>query len=474
MLEAIGVSSVDELYAVIPDSVKLADAPSIEGGMSEIELSARLAHLSNTNIAAHEYVSFAGAGCYDHYSPAFIDYLIRRPEFFTAYTPYQPEVSQGTLQAIYEYQTGICELTGMDVANASMYDGATALVEAAFMALRLSRSKKKVMLVSEALHPEKLETMMTYASSELIEPVFIPTDENLVTNAELFTAALERYAGQVAAVLLPYPNFFGIIEDIAPLITAAKEAGAVVVLDTNPIMLGLLKSPGTLGADIVVGEGQPLGNAMSYGGPGLGYFACTQKNVRQLPGRLVGRTTDADGKVGYVLTMSTREQHIRREKATSNICSNHALCALVAGMYLAAVGSKGLRDIATDCVTKAHYLREQLIETGLFYSPVDDSPATSREQLFGYEFPLVYQGSKDVVQWHDELFEQGYLAGVILSTGESSDEDEADLDAENPVEAEKLENLSMQENALILFAVTEKRTLAEIDDFVKVVKSLGS
>ena len=473
MLKRVGLNSLDELYADIPECVKLKDAPNIEGGMSEIDLSARLAQLSNTNIAAHEYLSFAGAGCYDHYIPAFIDHLLRRPEFFTAYTPYQPEVSQGTLQAIYEYQTGICELTGMDVANASMYDGATALVEAAFMALRLTRGKRKVMLVSEALHPEKLETMMTYADSGLIEPVFVPLDDDLVTDKKVYAELLEEYAGQVAAVLLPYPNFFGIIEDVDPLIMDAKEAGAYVVLDTNPIMLGLLKSPGSLGADIVVGEGQPLGNAMSFGGPGLGYFACAQKCVRQLPGRLVGCTTDVEGNKGYVLTMSTREQHIRREKATSNICSNHALCALAAGMYLAATGSKGLRDIATDCVTKAHYLREQLVDTGLFYSPVDDSAGRDRTQAFGYEFPLMYAGEKDIFQWHDELFEQGYLAGVILSSGEALDAEELELDPENPAETEKIEALRTQEDSLILFAVTEKRTRAEIDAFVKAVESLG-
>ncbi|MCL2526168.1 MAG: aminomethyl-transferring glycine dehydrogenase subunit GcvPA [Coriobacteriia bacterium] len=455
MLAKVGVSDVSELYQAIPTQVLLDGAPAVKGPTSEIDLAAQLAQLSNENIAAHEYVCFAGAGCYDHYSPAFIDHLLRRPEFFTAYTPYQPEVSQGTLQAIFEYQTGICELTGMDVANASMYDGATALVEAAFMALRLTRGKRKVMLVSEALHPEKLETMMTYASSELIEPVFIPVGQDLTTDAETFAELLSAYADQVAAVLLPYPNFFGIIEDLAPLIAAAKEAGAYVVLDTNPIMLGLLKSPGSLGADIVVGEGQPLGNAMSYGGPGLGYFACTQACVRQLPGRLVGRTTDADGNKGYVLTMSTREQHIRREKATSNICSNHALCALTAGMYLAAVGTQGLADIAQDCVTKAHYLREQLLETGLFASPVD-GPS---QQSFGYEFALSYQGQHDLTLWHDMMFEQGFFAGVILG-GSTEVEDDDTEEAENS-------------EALVLFATTEKRNKAQIDDLVTAVKSLG-
>ncbi|MCL2746295.1 MAG: aminomethyl-transferring glycine dehydrogenase subunit GcvPA [Coriobacteriia bacterium] len=459
MLQRVDAASTDELYEVVPESVRLDSVPKVTGGMSEIDLSRQLAELANINVAAHEYTSFAGAGCYDHYSPAFIDHLLRRPEFFTAYTPYQPEVSQGTLQAIYEYQTGICELTGMDVANASMYDGATALVEAAFMALRLTRGKRKVMLVSEALHPEKLETMMTYASSELIDPVFVPVNDELITDSQAFLSLLEEYAGEVAAVLLPYPNFFGIIEDVSPLIIAAKEAGAYVVLDTNPIMLGLLKRPAELGADIVVGEGQPLGSAMSFGGPGLGYFACTQKCVRQLPGRLVGRTTDVDGNRGYVLTMSTREQHIRREKATSNICSNHALNALIAGMYLAAVGSKGLKDIATDCVTKAHYLRNELLTTGLFVSPKSDNV-----QSFGYEFPLVYTGSLPITLWHDELFERGYLAGVILAEGSLSNEDEGHLDdtADNSAET-----------SLVLFATTEKRTRAEIDEFVQVVKDLG-
>ena len=455
MMQRVGVSQVDELYLTIPESAKLNRDLDIAGGYSEIEIAAKLAELSNENIAAHEFVSFAGAGCYDHYSPAFIDYLLRRPEFFTAYTPYQPEVSQGTLQAIYEYQTGICELTGMDVANASMYDGATALVEAAFMALRLSRHKKKVILVSEALHPEKLETMTTYASSGLIEPVMIPINDDLVTDPELFSAALEQYAGQIAAVCLPYPNFFGIIEDLTPLINEAKDAGAYIVLDTNPIMLGLLKSPGVLGADIVVGEGQPLGSAMSYGGPGLGYFACTQKCVRQLPGRLVGRTTDVDGNLGYVLTMSTREQHIRREKATSNICSNHALSALAAGMYMAAVGSTGLRGIARDCVTKAHYLREQLIATGLFYSHAEEQ---KKNRSFGYEFPLFYKGQKDISQWHDELFDAGYLAGVILADATEDIDSDVEIDAMDP---------------LVLFAATEKRSVAEIDAFAQVVKSIG-
>ena len=437
MLARVGVSSVDDLFDDIPDTVLLKSAPEVEGGMSEIDLTVRLRELAAANTAAHQYVSFAGAGCYDHYIPAFIDHLLRRPEFFTAYTPYQPEVSQGTLQAIYEYQTGICELTGLDVANASMYDGATALVEAAFMAVRLSRGKRTKVLVSQAIHPEKIETMMTYAESGLIEPIIIPLADDLVTDVAAFSTLLEEHGPDTGAVLLPYPNYYGIVEDIAPLIAAAREAGASVVLDTHPLMLGILKSPAALGAQIAVGEGQPLANPMSFGGPGLGYFACCQKCVRQMPGRLVGKTIDVDGKTGYVLTLATREQHIRREKATSNICSNHALNALAAGMYLAAAGTEGLREIALDCVSKAHYLHDALLSTGLFEQA---GPSTAP---FGYEFALRYLGEKDLSLWHDELLEAGYLAGVLL------------------------------DDKLVLFAATEKRTRAEIDAFVEEVRRHG-
>jgi glycine dehydrogenase subunit 1 len=446
MLAQVGVGSVDELFVDVPEALRMCAAPEVTGGWSEIDLAAELTALAGKNRNAGDYICFAGAGCYDHYRPAFIDHLLRRPEFFTAYTPYQPEVSQGTLQAIYEYQTGICELTGLDVANASMYDGATALAEAAFMAARLSRGKRTRVLVSETLHPEKIETLQTYASSGLIEPEVIPADD-LITDGAALRAALADGGSEVAAVLLPYPNYYGIIEDLTPLIEAAHAARALVVLDTNPILLGVLKRPAALGADIAVGEGQALGNAMSFGGPGLGYFACKQACVRQMPGRLVGRTTDAGGQTGYVLTLATREQHIRREKATSNICSNHALNALAAGMYLAAVGSKGLRGIALDCVTKAHYLHDELLATGLFEEPASGVSDNSADVSFGYEFTLRYCGTKPLDKWHETLFERGYLAGVVVDRPSKP--------------------------GMVLFAVTEQRTRKQVDALVKEVRDLG-
>ncbi|MDR1775893.1 MAG: aminomethyl-transferring glycine dehydrogenase subunit GcvPA [Actinomycetes bacterium] len=443
MLDTIGVSDVSQLYTDVPDSVLLSGAPSVAGGISEVALTRTLDELAGQNAnAANDYVCFAGGGIYDHHRPAFIDHLIRRPEFFTAYTPYQPEVSQGTLQAIYEYQTGICLLTGLDVANASMYDGATALVEAAFMATRIKRGRR-VVLASAALSPDKLQTLATYAASDLIEVRHIPVSSG-VTDAAALADALAAADGQVAAVLLPYPNYYGLVADVSVMIAATHDAGALAVLDTNPIMLGVLASPGSLGADIAVGEGQPLGNAMSFGGPGLGYFACTAACMRQIPGRLVGRTHDVDGKRGYVLTLATREQHIRREKATSNICSNHALNALIAGMYLAATGPDGLRSIALDCLAKADYLREQLLATGLFSDPfaTDDGSdgSSGGARPHGYEFTLTWTGQTPLRDLHDELFARGYLAGIITPDGTG-----------------------------LILATTEKRTIAEIDAFCQEV-----
>jgi glycine dehydrogenase subunit 1 len=318
----------------------------------------------------------------------------------------------------------------MEVANASMYDGATAFVEGALMACRLT--KRGRVLVSAAVNPEWIETLLTYCESGLMEVDVVDAAAD-VTDRETLAAVLDE---TIAAVLVSSPAFLGGIEDVGGLARAAHDAGALLVVATNPILLGVMEPPGALGADIVVGEGQPLGNAMSYGGPGLGLFACRAAHVRQMPGRLVGRTVDADGNSAFVLTLSTREQHIRREKATSNICSNHALNALAAGVYLASVGPEGLRDIATACVSKAHYLRDRLIATGRFTAPW--------EAPFGYEFALRYEG--DASEMYDRMLERGFLAGVVLES-----EDDGDL---------------------VLFAVTEKRTRAEIDAFVEEVASL--
>ncbi|MDR1412457.1 MAG: aminomethyl-transferring glycine dehydrogenase subunit GcvPA [Actinomycetes bacterium] len=439
MLARVGLDRVDDLFVDVPPEALLAEPLPIEGNWSEIDLSAAMDALAQQNTSARDYVCFAGGGIYDHYRPAFIDHVLRRSEFFTAYTPYQPEVSQGTLQAIWEYQTGISELTGLPVANASMYDGATALVEAAFMALRVRRRRRRV-LASATLGEEKLATLRTYGAAGQMELEIIAADRHL-TDADALVDALAATEGgesDIAAVLLPYPNYCGIIEDVKPLIDAAHAVGALAVLDTTPILLGLLKRPGNLGADVAVGEGQPLGNAMSFGGPGLGYFACSEQCLRQMPGRLVGRTVDVDGQVGYVLTLATREQHIRREKATSNICSNHALNALTAGLYLAGVGTEGLRGIAADCCAKARYLRDGLLATDLFteYPGLEQLP-------FGYEFALKYAGPATVGQLRARLFDQGWLAGIELPD---------DVDG-----------------AGLLLAVTERRTVAEIDDFISAV-----
>lgn len=431
MLRAVGVESVEELFADVPEGARLDRPLDIGPGMGEIELTRHLRSLAALNVPASMLVSFAGAGVYDHHIPSVVDHVLRRPEFFTAYTPYQPEVSQGTLQAIFEYQTMVCELTGMDVANASMYDGATAMVEAALMACRVTRRHKVV--VAGSMHPEWLDVLATYRAAGTFEAEVIEFEGGRL-DPECVKAACDD---AVAAVIVASPNVVGVIEDLAPLGVAAHEVGALFVVATNPVLLGIMEPPSAFGADIVVAEGQPLGNAMSFGGPGLGLFACRKEHVRQMPGRLVGRTVDADGAAAYVLTLSTREQHIRREKATSNICSNHALNALAAGAYLSAVGATGLAGIARACVAKAHYLHDRLVETGKFSAPWNEP--------FGHEFVLAYDG--DATEMHRTLLERGYLAGVVLSTSE----DEPDL---------------------VLFAVTEKRTRREIDAFVEEVASL--
>ena len=432
MLRAVGVTDIDELFESVPAAVRLGRPLDLPDGVSEMEAASSLRTLADANTPASRLVSFAGAGCYDHYIPAIVDHVVRRPEFFTAYTPYQPEVSQGTLQNIYEFQTMICELTGMDVANASMYDGATAFVEAALMASRITKRHKVVVVGS--VHPEWRVVLRTYAASGNIEVVTCPVEDGLVSPA---TAAL-LVDDSTAALLVSSPNFVGHLEDLAALGEVAHAAGALFVVSVDPILSGVLEPPSSFGADIVVGEGQPLGNPMSLGGPGLGFFACRQEHLRQLPGRIVGRTVDVDGRGAFVLTMQTREQHIRREKATSNICSNHALNALAAAVYLSAVGAAGLESVGRACVAKAHYLREALLATGKFDAPYSAA--------FANEFALRYKG--DPAAMHAEMVRRGFLAGV-------------DLGAIDP-----------GMDGLVLFAVTEKRTKAEMDSLAKEVASL--
>lgn len=431
MLDAVSAKSVDELFDSIPAGVRLGRPLGLSNGLGEMEVSARLRSLAAANTPASGLVSFAGAGCYDHYVPSIVDHVLRRPEFFTAYTPYQPEISQGTLQNIYEYQTMVCELTGMDVANASMYDGATAFVEAALMAARVTKRDKVV--VAGSIHPEWRVVLRTYAASGAIEVTTCPVEDGRISPETLSLLVDDS----TAAVLVASPNFLGHLEELDAIGEVAHRSGALFVVAMNPILAGVMEPPSEAGADIVVGEGQPLGNAMSYGGPGLGFFACKQDFLRQLPGRIVGGTVDVDGRRAFVLTMQTREQHIRREKATSNICSNHALNALAAAVYLSSVGSAGLEAIGKACVAKAHYLRDRLVATGMF----DEIWSTP----FAHEFPLRYAG--DVVEMQKAMIDKGFLAGVDLGM------------------------IDPGMDGLVLFAVTEKRTRAEIDAFVEAVTS---
>ncbi|MDF1580776.1 MAG: aminomethyl-transferring glycine dehydrogenase subunit GcvPA [Desulfuromonadales bacterium] len=357
MLETIAVDDIEALFSAIPAEVRLQRPLRLPEAMAESELLSELKRLAAANADPDRYLSFLGGGAYNHFIPAVVDQLISRSEFYTAYTPYQPEISQGTLQAIFEYQTLICQLTGMDVANASLYDGASACAEAVLMAVRAARQRRKVLL-SGALHPEYRETVRTYCQYLEIELVEVPFGADGITDRERLTELLDA---ETAAVVVGYPNFFGVVEPLADFAAVAQAAGArLVAAVAEPLALGLFKSPGELGADIVAGEGQSFGIPVSFGGPYLGFFAARDKDVRSMPGRLIGETVDRDGKRGFVLTLATREQHIRREKATSNICSNEGLCALTATVYLALLGKQGLREVAQQNYAKSAYAKEQI------------------------------------------------------------------------------------------------------------------
>ncbi len=354
LLARIGVKSVEDLFADIPEEIRMQRPLAIRGGMSEQELVKHVKELANLNKTVEDYSSYLGAGAYEHFIPSFVDQLLLRSEFYTAYTPYQPEISQGTLQAIYEYQTLVCELTGMDVANASMYDGASALAEAALMTCDATRREK--VLVLQTVHPEYRDVLKTYLPPRGVELIEIPYKDGVLDRSALEVAFQEDIAG----VLVQNPNFFGRIEMAEEIIELAHAKGALVVMAVNPVSLGLLKSPGECGADIVVGEGQAFGNPLNFGGPYLGFLAVRDKFVRRMPGRIVGATTDKNGKKGYVLTLQAREQHIRREKATSNICSNEALCALAFTMHLSALGKTGVVELAYLNLQNAHYAAREI------------------------------------------------------------------------------------------------------------------
>lgn len=429
MLAAIGVGSTQELFADIPAELRLDRPLAMPSALAEPELVRHLQALAGRNASLDEYACFLGAGAYDHYIPSVVDHVIGREEFYTAYTQYQPEISQGYLQALWEYQSMICAITGLEVANASLYDGATALAEAAMMAC--AATGRSEVVVARAAHPHYRTLLGTYAIDRGITVREAPVNDG--------TTGLDGLAGPAtAAVVVQSPNFLGCLEDVAAAAEQAHAAGALLIVAADPIALGVLAAPGALGADIVVGEGQPLGLTVSFGGPYLGFFATTEKLMRKMPGRIVGQTTDFEGTRGFVLTLQAREQHIRREKATSNICSNEALCSLAAAVYLTAVGKDGFREVAELCLKKAHYAYTEL--TGKGCRPVFGAP-------FFKEFAV--RCAKPVAEVNAALFKAGIIGGL-------------DLGRYYPELA-----------GCMLVCVTEKRTRAEIDRLVRTVEAVS-
>lgn len=351
MLKTLGLPSIDALFKDVPEKVRIKKGLKIPPSLSESELLSSIREVSEKNIDLDHYASFLGGGVYNHFVPSVVKHVTSRAEFYTAYTPYQPELSQGILQAIYEYQSLICKLTAMDVANASMYDGATAFAEAAMLATRITGRKEIV--VAGTVHPEYRAVLRTYTKATELDVREIPFDNN-------GTIEKAKITDKTSCVAIQQPNFFGCLEHVEKMAEEIHSKGALFIVSIDPISLSILRPPGEYGADIVVGEGQSLGNQLSFGGPCLGIFATKKKLMRQIPGRIVGETVDAEGKRGFVLTLQTREQHIRREKATSNICTNEALAALAATVYLALMGKTGLRKVAELCLQKANYLKTEL------------------------------------------------------------------------------------------------------------------
>jgi glycine dehydrogenase subunit 1 len=400
MLEAIGAGSIDELFDSIPKELRLGRPLKIPSALSELELAQHMAALTAKNAHAGQKVCFLGGGSYDHFIPAVVDAISSRGEFYTSYTPYQPEVSQGNLQAMFEYQTLICELTGMDVSNASLYDGGSAAVEGVLMSMSVTKRTGKVVTVA-SVHPEYHEILETYLINLGTELVTVGTPEGTVPLADLAAAVDDK----TACVLVQYPNFFGCIEEVEMIAQIAHDAGALLVVAFDPISLGLLKRPGDLGADVVVAEGQSLGSPMAYGGPYLGIMACREQFVRRMPGRIAGETVGQHGRRCWVLTLQTREQHIRREKATSNICTNQGLYALRATIYLSTMGPQGMREVAELCLRKANYAAQQITADSRF-SRAFDAP-------FFKEF-VVRDTDGAVEQLLADASDAGYLAGVPL------------------------------------------------------------
>ena len=433
MLAAIGESSIEHLFDMVPEEFRLRRPLDLPPALSELALAQHMEGLAAKNAHIGQKVCFLGGGAYDHFVPAVVDAIASRGEFYTSYTPYQPEVAQGNLQVMFEYQTLICQLTGMDVSNASLYDGGSAATEAVLLAMSVTGRPKKA-VVASSVHPQYREILRTYFECLGAELVTVAAKSGVVTTADVARAV----DGDTACVLVQHPNFFGCLEDVASLAKIAHDAGALLVQSFDPISLGVLKRPGDLGADVAVAEGQSLGTPLLYGGPYLGIMACREQFVRRMPGRIAGQTVDRRGRRCWVLTLQTREQHIRREKATSNICTNQGLFALRAAIYLAEMGPQGLAETAGLCVRKAHYARERLTSGSRLKAAF--------EQPVFKEFVV-----RDSLRRVDELLSQaldaGYLAGIPLGPWYPELEDS------------------------FLVTVTEKRTKAEIDGLAEVLSA---
>ena len=431
MLAAIGVEKAEELFCDIPAQLRLNRPLQLPAALSELDLVNSLGQLAGLNANLQEYTCFLGAGAYDHYIPSVISHVTGRSEFYTAYTQYQPEISQGYLQALWEYQSMICQLTGMEVSNASMYDGGTALAEAAMMACNVTGRKE--ILVASTVHPHYRAILTTYGIDRNYKITELAYEDGTVNQEEL----AQLVSKNTAAVVIQSPNFFGCIEDVKKIADLAHTQGALLVAAVDPISLGILEAPGALGVDIVVGEGQSMGMTTAFGGPYLGFFAATEKLMRKMPGRIVGQTVDHEGNRGFVLTLQAREQHIRREKATSNICSNEALCALTAAVYLSAVGKKGLRQVAELSLQKAHYACRELTKVEGFTS------------VFGASYfkEFIIRCPKPIAQINEELLQEKMIGGLDLG-----------------IYYPELKNC-------MLLCVTEKRTQ---DDINRLVRKLGA
>lgn len=433
MLKSIGVRSLADLFADIPEKFRFPklDLPS---GVTEMEVLSELKEYAQANEPVADLISFLGAGAYHHYIPAAVDSILRRGEFYTAYTPYQPEISQGTLQAVFEFQTLITNLTGMEASNASHYDGATATAEAGVMAYHHFRGKRTKIVLSPAVHPHYREVLCSYLCN--YEDIVIETSGKKHGPVEDPMELVPLIDDQTALVVVQYPDFFGRIFDYKPLAEKVHEAGALLTVVTNPISLGLLTPPGKFGADVVVGEGQPLGIPLSFGGPYLGFFSTRKEYVRKMAGRLVGETADAQGRRGYVLTLTAREQHIRREKATSNICTNQGLMTLAATVYLSLLGKQGLKQVANLCYQKAHYAADAI-------SKIPGFELATKDPFF-HEF--VVKCPRPVAEINDELLDNGILGGY-------------DLGIDYP-----------ELKGHMLVAVTEMNTREDIEILVEVLK----